>query len=109
MKSVVVFFLIVMPQQNIFAKDASQYIKLDVTEKGFTPSEIKAKSGSHVFLKVTRKTDVTCATQIKVEDKKQKIDLPLNKEVTIDLGTPKKGEIRFACGMDMLTGHIIVE
>ena len=58
---------------------------------------------------MTRKTDQTCATQIKITEKNIKKDLPLNKEVSIDIGTLQKGDIRFACGMDMVTGHIIAE
>ena len=81
------------------AEQSTQSIKVQVTEKGFEPSEIKVKSGSHVVLKVTRKTDSTCATQILLKEKKIKKELPLNQEVTVDVGVVSKGDIRFACGM----------
>lgn len=89
--------------------DLAQVIQLSVTEKGFVPDKIKVKPGTHVILKVTRKTDSTCATQIKISEKKIKEELPLNKEVSIDLGTLEKGKIGFACGMDMVSGIIVVE
>lgn len=91
------------------AKDAVQTIELKVTDKGFEPSEIKVKPGTHLVLKVTRVTDMTCATKIKVKEKKILADLPLNKEVKVDLGTLKKGDVTFACGMDMITGHVIAQ
>lgn len=88
-------------------QDKTQTVSLKVTENGFEPGEIKVKPGAHVILKVTRKTEQTCATQIKINGKKT--DLPLDKEVSVDAGTLKKGEVKFACGMDMITGHIITE
>ena len=86
----------------------NQVVNLSVTEKGFEPNSIDVKPGDPVTLKVTRKTDSTCATQIKIPSRKIKKDLPLNKTVTIDLGKLEKGEIRFACGMNMVTGKILV-
>jgi plastocyanin domain-containing protein len=34
--------------------------------------------------------------------------LPLNEPVTVEF-TPRKGELTFACGMDMIKGKLIVE
>ena len=87
----------------------TQVVLLSVTEKGFQPDKISVKPGTHVILKVTRKTDLTCATQIKISEKKIKQDLPLNKEVSVDVGTLEKGKIKFSCGMDMISGFITVE
>lgn len=87
-----------------------QTIELAVTEKGFEPKSIDVKSGTEVTLKVTRKTDATCAKQIQVPTKNLKVDLPLDKPVTLALGSLAKGDIRFGCGMDMMeTGVISVK
>ena len=95
---------------SAFAADSKiQNIPLSVTEKGFEPSEIKVKPGSHVILNVTRLTDETCATQIKIKEMKIKKELPLNKVVNVDLGVLKNGDIKFACGMDMMSGHVITQ
>lgn len=56
-----------------------------------------------VTFKITRKTDSTCATQIQIPAKKSKKELSFTKTVSVDLRKLDKGEIRFACGMDM--GH----
>ncbi len=85
-----------------------QTVELQVTEKGFEPSQIDVKPGTELTLKVTRKTDATCATAISIPSKNIKRDLPLNAEVKIKLGRLEKGEVRFACGMNMVSGQIIV-
>lgn len=109
MKQLVVSVIILMIAQFSFAAGAKQEIPLTVTEKGFDPSEIKVTAGSHVVLRVTRKTEQTCATNIVLKEKKIKKELPLNKEVIIDVGVLKNGKITFACGMDMISGHIVAE
>jgi plastocyanin domain-containing protein len=109
MKTVLLAILIAVNFQPAFAEGKEQVIDLQVTEKGFEPSSIDVKPGVPVTLKVTRKTDSTCATKIQIQSKSIKRDLPLNTEVKINLGKLEKGEIRFACGMDMITGKIIVK
>lgn len=100
--------LLTMPALGLAAeKMEKQTATLSVTEKGFEPSSIDVKPGVPVILKVIRKTDATCATQVQIPSQKIKKDLPLNKEVSIEIGKIEKGEIRFACGMNMLEGKII--
>ncbi|HEY8272237.1 MAG TPA: cupredoxin domain-containing protein [Pseudobdellovibrionaceae bacterium] len=89
-------------------KSKSQVVELSVTEKGFEPNSIDVGPGKTVILKITRKTDSTCATEIQIPAKKIKKDLPLNKDVSIDLGKLEKGEIRFGCGMNMMEGGRII-
>lgn len=83
-------------------------IELQVTEKGFEPSQIDVKPGTNVVLNVTRRTDNTCAGEITIPDRDITKTLPLNKTIVIKLGKLNKGEIRFACGMKMVKGLIIV-
>lgn len=109
MKKQLLISLIVLLAHVGYAKEVLENVNLSVTENGFEPSIIKVKSGSHVILKVVRKTDMTCATKIVFKQKNIKSDLPLNKEVSIDLGVLKKGDVGFACGMDMITGNIVAE
>ncbi len=112
MKKLILSGLIVFSALSSYAatdKGSAQTVDLAVTEKGFEPDSIKVKPGTHVILKITRKTDSTCATEIKFKEKKITKTLPLNKEVLVDVGTVQKGNITFACGMNMITGHIVVE
>ncbi len=108
MRKLILVVFCILSFQRAQAKEELQTVPLQVTEKGFEPSEIKVKPGTHVILKVIRKTDKTCATQIVIKEKKIKTELPINKEVLVDVGVLQKGDIRFACGMDMLSGHLII-
>lgn len=94
------------------AKPASpaveQLAKVDVTESGFVPAELTVKPGQPLKLTFTRLTDKTCATSVELPDEHITKELPLNTPVTIDL-TPKQGEIKFACGMNMYTGKLVVK
>lgn len=78
-----------------------------ITESGFVPSTLTVSAGSR---KVTflRKTDNTCAKEVVFNDLKIRRDLPLNVAVTIDLPANASGELRYACGMDMLKGSVVV-
>lgn len=109
MKALIVGILLSLTLQPAFAELKEQVVDLQVTEKGFEPNTVDVKPGLPVTLKVTRKTDSTCATQIKIQSKNIKKDLPLNKTITIALGKLDKGEIRFGCGMDMVSGNIFVK
>lgn len=104
MKSLIVFMSFVTAIAMASDKTKMQTVDLLVTENGFEPKIVHVKPGSPVTLKITRKTDSTCATQIQVPTKNIKKDLPLNKTVLVDLGKLEKGEIRFGCGMDMMAG-----
>ena len=78
-------------------------------KKGFEPSNITVQKGEPLHLVVTRKTDQTCATSIDIQDVGIRKDLPLNKAVAIDFTPEKAGEIRYACGMGMMGGVLLVQ
>lgn len=85
----------------------SKIVEVAVTKKGFEPKSIEVKSGTPLTLKVTRKTDATCAKAITVAGTDIKKDLPLNETVTVDVGTLKQGEVKFGCGMGKMVGGMI--
>ncbi len=91
------------------ADDGSTRIAIEVTEKGFVPADVTVPAGKPVTLVVTRRTDKTCAKEIVIADQNIKLDLPLDRAVEIKFTPARPGEIRYACGMDMLAGKIIVE
>jgi plastocyanin domain-containing protein len=82
--------------------------EIAVTDRGFEPSEIQAKRGVPVTLVVTRKTDATCVKEIVMADRNFRADLPLNEPVEVTFTPSEAGELRFACGMDMIAGKVIV-
>lgn len=93
-----------MPMKDMKMQNMHKDVELSVTENGFEPSTVNVKPGSHVVLKITRKTDSTCAKEVQIPSKKIKTELPLNKTVSIEVGKLEKGEIRFGCGMNMMVG-----
>jgi plastocyanin domain-containing protein len=83
-------------------------IQVAVTDKGFEPKEIHVKKGDDVTLVVTRRTDQTCATEIVVGGGKARAALPLDQPVRVALGTVDADGVKFACGMGMLEGAVVV-
>ena len=84
-------------------------IRMSVTEKGFEPSVATVKKGQPVTLVITRKTEMTCAKEIVIEEEGINTKLPLNKAVEVTFTPKKTGELKYACAMDMITGVLKVE
>ena len=91
------------------AEKAVRTIEISVTKEGFVPAEVKAKAGETVKLAVTRKTEKTCATEIVMKDFGVNQPLPLDKTVVVTVKPEKAGSYRYACGMDMIAGALVVE
>jgi plastocyanin domain-containing protein len=88
---------------------ADQVVQITVTEDGFVPAEVKVKKGEPVKLVVTRKTDRTCATEIVVKDYGVEKKLPLGVPVEVTFTPSRSGKVRYACGMDMISGVLVVQ
>ena len=87
-------------------------IEITVTENGFEPDNVKVEKGKPVTLGFTRKTDKTCATEVILQvTPEQRIEkaLPLDQRVEVAVTFPTSGELRYACGMDMISGTITVQ
>ena len=89
-------------------KNGVRTVEVALTDYGFQPSKSKAKKGEKVRLVVTRKTDSTCAKEIVVKDQGINQPLPLQKTVTVEFTPTKSGEIRYACGMDHVSGVVFI-
>ena len=95
-------------QQRSAAKAQSDVYSIAVTDNGFEPAETKIPKDRAVTLVITRKTDQTCATEVVFPTLNQRYPLPLNQPVQIALAPQPEGSIRYACGMNMVGGKIIV-
>ena len=82
-------------------------VAIAVTEKGFEPATVTVAVGKPVTLVVTRRTTKTCITEFVMAEKGIKQDLPLGQAVEITFTPDKPGELRYACGMDMLAGKVV--
>jgi Cu(I)/Ag(I) efflux system membrane fusion protein len=102
-------FMIGCQKQNAPSQDV-QVVKIEVTEEGYSPSNVEIKAGKPIKFVVTRHIDSDCAAQIISESLGIKAtDLPLNKPVEISVPAQKAGYYRFACGMNMLQGMLVVK
>ena len=84
-------------------------VAIRVTEKGFEPAVVKVAAGRPVTLVVTRKTDRTCAKEFVLAEQGIHRELPLGQAVEITFTPAHAGELRYACGMDMIAGKIVVQ
>ena len=91
------------------SEQTGQHVQVTLTSKGFEPASIPVKAGVPIVLVVTRTTDRTCAKEFVVADRRIKKALPLNRPVEIRLAPEKPGKVRFACGMGMVAGTIVVQ
>ena len=66
-----------------------------------------AKSGEKLELVFRRRTKSECGAQVKVADGPV-TDLPIDQPVKIAVTAPPSGQLAFACGMDMMTGVVVV-
>jgi len=89
-------------------KNGVRTVDMEVTSAGFVPSQVKVKKGQKTLLKITRKTDRTCATEVVIKDYGINTPLPLNKTVTVALTPKASGEIHYACAMNMIGGVLFV-
>jgi len=87
------------------AKDA---IAIAVTERGFEPARVEVPHGKPVTLVVTRRTDKTCIKEFVMEAHGIRKGLPLGQPVAITFTPAAPGELRYACGMDMISGKVVV-
>jgi plastocyanin domain-containing protein len=91
----------------VLAKDNT--VALTVTAKGFEPTPVRVKAGQPVKLIITRKSEDTCATEIVLKDYNIQQTLPLGEPVTVAFTPTKTGEVKYACGMGMISGVLLVE
>lgn len=80
---------------------------ITLTASGYEPANIDLKPGVPAKLTFIREMEGTCGEEVVLPDYNIKRKLPLNQPVTIEF-TPKKGEFKFTCGMEMLVGKVVV-
>jgi plastocyanin domain-containing protein len=90
-------------------KGGVRVVEMKVTDEGFVPSKVKVKRGEKVRLLVTRTTDSTCAKEIVMKDAGINQPLPLDETVKVEFVAKRSGELRYACGMDMISGVVFVQ
>ena len=88
--------------------DGVRKVPIEVVKDGYSPDRIPGKPGEKLNLVFTRKVDGHCYEELKTPDGKL-IALPKDKPVEVPVTVPQQGEVKFACGMDMLSGVVVAE
>lgn len=83
-------------------------VELEVTEAGFVPASVRVKVNEPVTLRVVRKTDETCATELLIDGTDINVKLPLNEAVEVAWTPTKTGQIKFGCAMDKMVGGLLL-
>lgn len=83
-------------------------VPIEVVAEGYAPDRIPGKPGEKLNLVFTRRVDGHCYEELKTPDGKT-IALPKGQPVEVPVTVPQDGEVKFACGMDMLTGVVVAE
>ena len=86
-------------------------VKVEIGKKGFKSEKpLNFKKGEEIVLDITRTTKKTCMTEIQHPKTKKTVELPLNKETRINLGSYTEAkEIKLLCGMNMTAGVVHVK
>jgi len=84
-----------------------QLVDITVTEEGYIPKEVSVAKGRPVHMRVTRKTDKTCATEVVIAEHDINVKLPLDQTVDITFTPTKSGELRYGCAMDHMISSVI--
>jgi len=87
-------------------------VAIEVTQAGFRPAEVRVGANHQTTLVFTRRTDATCAKEVAIpmpDGTTIRRELPLDQPVEIAAVFPKAGQVRYACGMDMVSAVIQVE
>lgn len=88
--------------------DGVRSVKIEASRDGYVPERIPGKPGEKLNLVFTRTIEGECMRELKTPDGKL-VELPMNKPVEIAVTVPQTGEVKFACGMDMVFGVIVAE
>lgn len=87
-----------------------QKVRVAVTDAGFVPPMIEVKRGRPVEVTFSRTTDQTCGTDVVFSTLHRGYDLPLNKEVKVELAAADIGDtLKYSCSMDMLHGMFVAK
>jgi multidrug efflux pump subunit AcrA (membrane-fusion protein)/plastocyanin len=90
--------------------DAERTVRVEITDGGFEPARIRLERGVRTRLAFTRTSAATCATSVQVPAfGVEKTPVPLGETVAVSFVPDAAGEAAFACGMDMVTGTLVVE
>ena len=101
--------LVGLTPERTIAKPRVQTAKIVITTKGYQPTSLKLRRGVPARVTFLRTTDATCVKEIVLPDFNIRRALPLNEPVVIGFTPTRRGSFTFVCGMNMMSGQLIVQ
>jgi hypothetical protein len=83
-------------------------IVIDVDRSGFSPARVELAADRPVTLAFRRSAESNCASSVVIPDLNLRRDLPLGQTTLIALPAQHPAELRFACGMGMYRGALVI-
>ena len=84
-------------------------IKITVSKDGFSPARLEVKAGQPLKLAFYRADAENCATSVVFPALKVEAKLPVGQTTLVEITPREKGELAFACGMNMFKGMMVVQ
>ncbi len=79
-----------------------------VVRRGYQPKRIEVVQGEHVQLRFVRQESSDCSSEVVFPTLGIRQALPEGKPVVIHLSELAPGEYEFKCGMNMISGKLVV-
>ncbi|UQS85917.1 cupredoxin domain-containing protein (plasmid) [Nicoliella spurrieriana] len=76
---------------------------------GYQPAVVNLKQGVPAKLAFVRKSEQGCLDTVQSTDLGFNTELPLNQTKTVSVDTAQAGEFTFSCGMNMVSGKVVVK
>lgn len=86
----------------------SDVIRVTVSSAGFEPSRLQIRAGQSTRIAFRRSDAQNCASEVVFPGLGLRKRLPPGETVIVDLPAQSPGEMRFACGMGMYRGAVVV-
>ena len=96
------------PQQSI-AESSPQEATIVVGATEFSPASVTLQANRPARLHFQRKPDAQCTEKVVIADLGIRRPLGVNQTTTIELPAQPARTLRFACGMGMLRGDLVVQ
>ena len=86
-----------------------QVVRVEVGAAGYRPERIRLEAGVPARLIFNRTVESECAEQVQIPAYGiERTDLPLAQDVVLEFTPDEAGTFAFTCGMNMLSGTLVV-
>jgi transcriptional regulator GlxA family with amidase domain len=91
-------------------EDGVQVVPIVVSDAGYSPAVIELEAGVPTRLEFDRQTPSRCLEKVVVPDLEiGPVSLPYGRKTVVEFTPEREGRFRFACGMDMFRGTLLVK